>query len=80
MLDLPVAPRSAVAFLRSGDANIGEFDDAVILKTLGEVPDDLQLAGSPEHGSSRFHIFVLADSITPMRLPSSLCERPLSIR
>lgn len=30
----------AVAFSRSGDANLGEFDDAVILKTFGEVPND----------------------------------------
>jgi hypothetical protein len=25
---------------RSGDPNLGEFDDAVILKTFGEVPED----------------------------------------
>lgn len=30
----------AVAFSRSGDANLGEFEDAVILKSFGEVPDD----------------------------------------
>jgi hypothetical protein len=36
----------AVAFSRTGDPNIGEFDDAVILKTFGEVPDDWQLSGS----------------------------------
>jgi hypothetical protein len=36
----------AVAFSRSGDPNIGEFEDAVILKAFGEVPDDLQAAGS----------------------------------
>jgi hypothetical protein len=30
----------AVAFSRSGDPNLGEFDDAVILKTFGQVPDD----------------------------------------
>jgi hypothetical protein len=30
----------AVAFSRSGDPNLGEFEDAVILKTFGEVPDD----------------------------------------
>jgi hypothetical protein len=28
------------AFSRSGDPNIGEFDDAVILKTFGQVPED----------------------------------------
>lgn len=33
----------AVAFSRTGDMDVGEFDDAVILKTFGEVPDDLQL-------------------------------------
>jgi hypothetical protein len=31
----------AVAFSRCGDPNVGEFDDAVILKAFGEVPDDL---------------------------------------
>lgn len=31
----------AVAFLRRGNPDIGEFDDAVILKTFGEVPEDL---------------------------------------
>jgi hypothetical protein len=30
----------AVAFSRSGDLNLGEFEDAVILKTFGEVPAD----------------------------------------
>lgn len=30
----------AVAFSRSGDPNLGEFEDAVILKTFGQVPDD----------------------------------------
>jgi hypothetical protein len=30
----------AIAFSRSGDSNLGEFDDAVILKTFGQVPDD----------------------------------------
>jgi hypothetical protein len=34
------ANAGAVAFSRSGDPNLGEFDDAVILKTFGEVPDD----------------------------------------
>lgn len=40
------ANAGAVAFSRSGDPNLGEFDDAVILKTFGEVPDDLQAAVS----------------------------------
>ena len=31
----------AVAFSRSGDPNIGEFSDAVLLKAFGDVPDDL---------------------------------------
>lgn len=30
----------AVAFSRSGDPSVGEFEDAVILKAFGEVPDD----------------------------------------
>lgn len=32
----------AVAFSRSGDPNLGEFEDAVILKTFGEVPEDFK--------------------------------------
>ena len=31
----------AVAFCRTGDPMIGEFKDARLLKTFGEVPDDL---------------------------------------
>jgi hypothetical protein len=31
----------AVAFSRTGDPRSGEFGDAVILKSFGEVPDDL---------------------------------------
>jgi hypothetical protein len=31
----------AVAFKRSGDPNIGEFSDAVVLKKFGDVPNDL---------------------------------------
>jgi hypothetical protein len=31
----------AEAFSRRGDPNVGEFEDAVILKAFGEVPDDL---------------------------------------
>lgn len=34
------ANAGAVAFSRSGSPDLGEFDDAVILKTFGEVPDD----------------------------------------
>jgi hypothetical protein len=30
----------AVAFSRKGDPNIGEFDEAVVLKTFGRVPED----------------------------------------
>jgi hypothetical protein len=32
----------AVAFSRQGNADLGEFEDAVILKTFGLVPDDLR--------------------------------------
>jgi hypothetical protein len=32
----------AVAFSRSGHPNLGEFDDAVILKTFGDVPEDFR--------------------------------------
>lgn len=31
----------AVAFKRTGDPNIGEFSDAVLIKAFGDVPDDL---------------------------------------
>jgi hypothetical protein len=31
----------AVAFSRQGSPDLGEFEDAVILKTFGEVPDDM---------------------------------------
>lgn len=31
----------AVAFSRQGSPDLGEFEDAVILQTFGEVPDDL---------------------------------------
>jgi len=30
----------AVAFSRSGDPNLGDFEDAVILRTFGDVPED----------------------------------------
>jgi len=30
----------AIAFSRHGDPEVGEFDDAVILKTFGDVPED----------------------------------------
>jgi hypothetical protein len=33
--------RGAVAFSRSGDPALGEFDDAVIIARLGEVDDTL---------------------------------------
>jgi hypothetical protein len=32
------ANAGAVAFKRSGDPNMGDFDDATILKSFGEVP------------------------------------------
>jgi hypothetical protein len=31
----------AVAFSRSGDPMIGEFSDAQLLRTFGQVPEDL---------------------------------------
>jgi hypothetical protein len=34
------ANAGAVAFSRSGHPDLGEFEDAVILKTFGEVPED----------------------------------------
>jgi hypothetical protein len=41
------ASAGAVAFSRSGDPNLGEFADAVILRTFGQVPEDFV---SPEIG------------------------------
>jgi hypothetical protein len=35
----------AVALSRSGDPSLGEFENAVILKTFGDVPEDF---GTPE--------------------------------
>jgi hypothetical protein len=32
----------AVAFSRQGSAELGEFEDAVILKTFGDVPEDFR--------------------------------------
>jgi hypothetical protein len=34
----------AVAFFRRGSPDLGEFEEAVILKTFGEVPDDFHCA------------------------------------
>jgi hypothetical protein len=31
----------ALAFKRSGDANLGNFNDATVLKSFGEVPENL---------------------------------------
>jgi hypothetical protein len=36
----------AIAFSRSGSLDVGEFEDAVILKTFGEVPDDFTCAST----------------------------------
>jgi hypothetical protein len=36
------ANAGAVAFSRQGSAELGEFEDAVILKTFGDVPDDFR--------------------------------------
>jgi hypothetical protein len=38
------ANAGAVAFSRQGNPDIGEFEDAVVLKTFGQVPDDFGLA------------------------------------
>jgi hypothetical protein len=35
------ANAGAIAFKRSGDPNMGNFDDATILKAFGEVPENL---------------------------------------
>jgi hypothetical protein len=35
------ANAGAVSFKRSGDPNVGEFSDAVVLKKFGDVPEDL---------------------------------------
>ena len=35
----------AVAFSRTGDPNIGEFADAVVLRTFGTVPELSDLSG-----------------------------------
>jgi len=32
----------AVAFSRQGSPELGEFEDAVVLKTFGDVPDDFR--------------------------------------
>jgi hypothetical protein len=36
------ANAGAVAFSRCDDPNLGEFEDALILKTFGEVPEDFR--------------------------------------
>ena len=35
------ANAGALAFKRSGDPNVGSFNDAIILKSFGEVPENL---------------------------------------
>jgi hypothetical protein len=35
------AKTGAVAYSRTGEPELGEFDPAVVLATFGEVPDDL---------------------------------------
>jgi hypothetical protein len=32
----------AIAFSRQGSPDLGEFEDAVVLKAFGDVPDDFQ--------------------------------------
>jgi hypothetical protein len=34
------ANAGAVAYSQSGDLNLGEFEDAVVLKAFGQVPED----------------------------------------
>jgi hypothetical protein len=36
----------AVAFSRSGSPELGEFDDALILKSFGDVPEDFDCSRS----------------------------------
>jgi hypothetical protein len=36
----------AVAFARSGNPELGEFDDAVVLKSFGDVPEDFDCSRS----------------------------------
>jgi hypothetical protein len=33
----------AIAFSRTGDPDVGKFEDAVVLKTFGELPSDLTM-------------------------------------
>jgi hypothetical protein len=33
----------AIAFSRTGDPDVGKFEDAVVLKKFGEVPSDLTM-------------------------------------
>jgi hypothetical protein len=40
----------AIAFSRRGDPDVGEYDDAEILKTFGEVPDDFGRGWSGSSG------------------------------
>ncbi len=35
------ANAGAIAFKRSGDPALGDFSDAIVIKTFGEVPDKL---------------------------------------
>jgi len=39
-MSLNEANAGAAAFSRSGDLNVGEFEDAVVLKSFGEAPED----------------------------------------
>ncbi len=41
MMSRDAANAGALAFKRSGDPNMGTFDDATILKSFGEVPTNL---------------------------------------
>ena len=41
---LAVTKAGAVAFSRTGDPDIGDFSDAVIIAKVGDVPPDLEAA------------------------------------
>ena len=37
---MTLAAAGAVAFSRTGDPSVGDFEDAVVIERFGEVPDD----------------------------------------
>jgi hypothetical protein len=48
-MSLDEANTGAIAFSRRGSPELGEFEDAVILRAFGEVPDDFYFAGTGQH-------------------------------